>query len=280
MPTATDPRTRADLRRHYEVERELADRLRAAPAEARSALYRALYNELFARVPDHPQNVWKDSPEQQAARTAEQFRLLEPFLAPETAYLEIGAGDCHLARTVAGRVSRAYGADVSDQIASSVDRPANFELLITDGSHLPLPTGATTVAFSNMLVEHLHPDDFVTHLIEVHRVLAPGGVYVCRTPHRFAGPTDISGYFDREATGFHLKEYTAGELAARFRAAGFARVGFRARLKGRAVAAPAWGVKLVEAGLAVFPYRARRALSRSAPLRPLFATITVVARKG
>jgi SAM-dependent methyltransferase len=278
--STTDLRTLAALRRHYEVERELADRLRAAPADARPALYRELYNELFARVPDHPQNVWKDSPEQQAARTGEQFRLLEPFLAPGATYLEIGAGDCHLARTVARRVARAYGVDVSDQISASADRPANFDLLITNGTSVPLPDGTVTVAFSNMLVEHLHPDDFATHLSEVHRVLAPGGVYVCRTPHRFAGPTDISGYFDREATGFHLKEYTARELAARFRAAGFARVGFRARLKGRAVAAPAWGVKLIETGLTVLPYRARRALSRSAPFRPLFATLTVVARKG
>jgi SAM-dependent methyltransferase len=275
-----DARDAAALRRHYEVEKELADRLRAAPAEARPALYRSLYNELFDRVPDHPQNVWKDSAGQQAARTNEQLRLLGPFLPPETVYLEVGAGDCHLARTVAGRVRAAYGVDVSDLIAASADRPGNFELLLTDGTSIPLPDGRVTVAYSNMLVEHLHPDDFVRHLREVHRVLAPGGVYVCRTPHRFAGPTDISGYFDREATGFHLKEYSFRELDERFRAAGFPEVGVRARVKGRAVSSPVRMVRAAEAALGLLPYRPRKALCRSALLRPLFTTVTVVARKG
>jgi SAM-dependent methyltransferase len=280
VTATTDTRDRAALRRHYEVERELADRLRAAPADARPALYRALYNELFSRVPDHPQNVWKDSPAQQAARTGEQFRLLGPFLSAESTYLEVGAGDCHLARTVAGRVAKAYGVDVSDLISATDERPANFELLITDGTSVPLADAQVTVAYSNMLVEHLHPDDFATHLREIHRVLAPGGVYVCRTPHRFAGPTDISGYFDQEATGFHMKEYSFRELDTRFRTAGFRSVGIRARVKGKAIAAPTPLVRLAEVGLGILPYRSRKALSRSALLRPLFSTVTVVARKA
>ncbi|MCI0703403.1 MAG: class I SAM-dependent methyltransferase [Planctomycetia bacterium] len=277
--TVRDPRGLAALRRHYEVEKELADRLRAAPAEARPALYRSLYNELFARVPDHPQNVWKDSPTQQTARTNEQMRLLERFLTPETVYLEVGAGDCHLTRTVAGKVKAAYGVDVSDLISATDVRPANFDLLITDGTTIPLEASRVTVAYSNMLVEHLHPDDCVRHLQEVHRVLAPGGVYVCRTPHRFAGPTDISGYFDREATGFHMKEYSFREVDRLFRAAGFESVGVCARVKGKTIATPTLLVRMAEWGLGLLPYWPRKALSRSALLRPLFSTVTVVARK-
>lgn len=277
--TATQTRDLAALRRHYEIERELADRLRAATPEARQSLYRTVYNELFARVPDHPQNVWKETPEQQAARAVEQLPLIAPFLNPRSVYLEIGAGDCHLTRTVAGRVGFAYGLDVSDLISTSADRPANFEFLLSDGSNIPLADGRVTVAFSNMLVEHLHPDDFERHLREVYRVLAPGGVYVCRTPHRYTGPQDISQFFDREATGFHLKEYTFRELAARFRAAGFGSVGVRPRVKGRAVRFPAWAMRVGETALGLLPHAARHRACRSGLLRPLFGAVTVAGWK-
>jgi SAM-dependent methyltransferase len=276
---ASDTRDTGAIRRHYEVERELADRLRRAPAEARRELYRSVYNELFARVPDHPQNVRKETPAQQAARAAEQLRLLRPFLSTDSVYLEIGAGDGFVTRTVARHVRFAYGVDVSDVIAASADRPANFAQLISDGTGIPVADGRVTVAFSNMLLEHLHPDDVDRHLREVVRVLAPGGVYVCRTPHRYDGPQDISQYFDRDATGLHLKEYSFRELADRFRAAGFAAVGVRARVKGRAVPCPAWAMRAAEAALGLVPYRARKRLCQSTPLRPLFNCVTVVGRK-
>ena len=49
-----DSRSPDRIRAHYEIERELSDRLREAPAERRLALYGEVYDELFERVPDHP----------------------------------------------------------------------------------------------------------------------------------------------------------------------------------------------------------------------------------
>ncbi|HJZ60022.1 MAG TPA: class I SAM-dependent methyltransferase [Gemmataceae bacterium] len=276
--TTHDTRDPAALRRHYEVERELADRLRNSRPEDRQALYRAVYTELFARVPDHPQNMWKETPEQQTLRTAEQIGILRRYLTPQTVYLEVGAGDCSLTREVAGRVKFAYGVDVTDLLGGS-SRPANFELLMTDGATIPLANGLVSVAFSNMLIEHLHPDDFDRHLREVARVLRPGGVYVCRTPHRYTGPQDISQHFDAEATGLHLREYSFRELAARFRAAGFGSVGVRPRVKRRPIPFPAWAMRLSEAALGLLPSRTRKRVCRSPFLRPLFGAITVVGWK-
>jgi SAM-dependent methyltransferase len=267
------------LRRHYEIEKELADRLRAATPHERPALYRSVYDELFRRVPDHPQNVWKEGPEEQAARTAEQMGLLRPFLRPDGVYVEIGCGDGHLARTVAGRVRHAYGVDVSPVIAADTATPNYTPLYCRDGVSVTLPDAAAAVVFSNMLLEHLHPQDAVRHLAEVFRVLRPGGVYLCRTPHRFAGPTDISGHFDTEATGFHLKEYTLGELRPLFAQAGFASVRVKPRLKGRRLPVPTFAALAAEAVLALVPHRLRRSLARTPLLRPLFGTITVAAYK-
>src|SRR5262245_16108268 len=99
-----DPRNGRDaaaLRRHYLVERELADCLRRAGPAQRKALYRTVYDELFRRVPDHPQHSRKIDPVRHQARTAQQLRLLSPHLSPDKVYLEVGAGDCHLTMAVA-----------------------------------------------------------------------------------------------------------------------------------------------------------------------------------
>jgi SAM-dependent methyltransferase len=279
MTTTLERRDAAALRRHYEIEKELADRLRAAGPAERPALYRTVYDELFRRVPDHPQNVWKEGPGEQAARTAEQMGILRPFLRPDSVYVEIGCGDGHLARTVAGRVRHAYGVDVSPVIAADNVTPNYTPLYCRDGVSVTLPDAAATVVFSNMLLEHLHPDDAVRHLGEVFRILRPGGVYVCRTPHRFAGPTDISGHFDAEATGFHLKEYSVGEVRRLFGAAGFTPLRLKPRLMGRAVPAPMFAATAAEAVLGLLPHRLRRSLARTPLLRPLFGTITVAATK-
>ncbi|MBN9519682.1 class I SAM-dependent methyltransferase [bacterium] len=275
MPETRDT---AALRRHYEVETELAGRLRAAAPAERLRLYRDVYNELFRRVPDHPQNRWKVDDREQNRRVEEQLRLLARHLARDRVYLEIGAGDCQLARVVAGRVRYAYGVDVSDVISATDARPPNFAFLLSNGTAIPAPDGCAGVAFSNMLVEHLHPDDFGSHLLEVARVLAPGGVYVCRTPHRFSGPQDISQFFDRVATGLHLREYTFAELTTRFRAAGFASVRIEVPLKRRLFRCPGRLFRLLEAALGHVPHSLRTRLCRSVVFRPLFRTITVVAR--
>jgi hypothetical protein len=55
-------------------------------------------------------------------------------------------------------------------------------------------------------------------------VLRQNGTYLCVTPSRLNGPHDISKYFDDEATGLHIKEYTNAELQALFLAAEFFRL--------------------------------------------------------
>ena len=58
MPvTVIETRTREELRQHYDVERELADRLRTASKDERRTLYAEVYDELFKRVPLHPQHT-------------------------------------------------------------------------------------------------------------------------------------------------------------------------------------------------------------------------------
>jgi SAM-dependent methyltransferase len=251
-------RTPAQLRRHYEVERRLADRLRGSTREERARLYPELYDELFESVPDHPQLSWRADPRIRAARIEKNLRTIARFLPAGGTYLEIGAGDCALAARVTARAGVVYALEVSERIAASAQAPDNLELVITDGRSVPVAPGSVHVAFSDQLMEHLHPDDAVEQLTNIHRALAPGGVYLCVTPNRLSGPHDISRAFDPVATGFHLKEYTSRELAGLMRAAGFARVRSFATARGRTVTVPIVAALGLEAALGALGEPGRR----------------------
>src|SRR5262249_29869627 len=109
--------------------------------------------------------------------------------------------------------------------------------------------------------------------------LGAGGVYVCTTPHRYSGPHDVSKFFDDQASGFHLKEYTYHELRHMFRMTGFNATAACVGVKGRYFSLPDSAAVLAETALGRLPYSLRRLLCRSRPFRPLFGDITIVGRK-
>ncbi len=274
-----DPRPLELRRQHFEVERALADRLRNASREERRTLYRELYDELYRRVPHHPMLVRKATEEQRAAATAAQMRFLKPLVKPGIGFLEIGAGDCALSFEVARTAAHVVAIDVSDEITRTVDTPANFELRLTDGSSIPLAGDSVDVAFSHQTMEHLHPEDALDQLREIRRVLRPGGVYVCVTPHRLTGPHDISRDFDSVARGFHLKEYTVEELAGVFREAGFAKVDVIAAGKGRFVRLPVGALVALERAIGWLPHAWRRTIGHRFPFSALLLNVQLAGRK-
>jgi len=131
-----------------------------------------------------------------------------------------------------------------------------------------VPPGSVTVAYSNQLMEHLHPDDAREQLRNIFEALAPGGRYVCLTPNRLNGPHDVSRHFDETATGFHLKEYTIGELRTLFKQAGFSTVdlylGGKGFYRGFPLCLPP-----LRRGLSNLPISLRKAIARSLPVRAL-----------
>ncbi len=249
------------------IERELAARLRTADRDERRRSYSVLYDELFRRVSDHPLLTRKADAESLRIGVAERLRLLGPYLRSDANYLEIGPGDCTLAIAVACRVKNVYAVDVSEEIAAGVHLPKNTILVISDGSSIPVLEGSIDVAYSDQLMEHLHPDDAAEQLRNIYRALAPGGVYICITPNRLSGPHDVSRHFDEVATGFHLKEYTVRELSEIFRATGFRRLRVLAGARGFHVSCPTILIEFVESLLANLPGRLGRILGRGLPLR-------------
>lgn len=275
FPTAhgkKSTRNLEDLRRHYDVERDLADRLRASSAEERRALYGQIYNELFRRVPDHPQLTRKVSPELSRGKYLGEFRLIAKFITPDTRFLEIGAGDCALSLHVAGYVREVTALDVSDTILKDVKAPPNVRLLVFDGCNIPAEPGTIDVAYSNQVIEHLHPEDAALQLKSILRTLRPGGCYVCVTPNRLNGPHDISQFFDTVATGLHMKEYTYRDIDQFFRGLGFDHTRACIGVKGRFAALPVACIGVLESFLALLPTRLRLAIGRT----PLFEKLLII----
>ena len=218
-----EPRPIERVRHHFEVEKELAQRLMNAPREKRTELFRTMYGELFERVPDHPRLVRRDTEEDCRKAVAARMSLLKGHLEGVESFVEFAPGDCRLAFEVCKHVRRVDAIDISDQSGDSSDNPENFNLIVYDGYNVDLPVGAADMAFSYQFIEHLHPDDIPLHFEMAVKLLKPGGKYIFSTPHRFSGPHDISAHFCTTPEAFHLKEWTFRELADVARKAGFSK---------------------------------------------------------
>lgn len=187
-------------------------------------MYGDVYEELLRRVPHHPQLERKRDPARTTVGVQAQVRLVDRFLRKGMTFLEVGSGDCAVSISVARTAGVVFAVDVSTEIVSGLELPENVHVCLSDGTSIPVPDRSVDLAYSNQLMEHLHPDDALEQLRNIQLALVPGGGYLCLTPNKLTGPHDISKYFDDVATGFHLKEYTIAELRDLFLTAGFRRV--------------------------------------------------------
>lgn len=252
----TEVRSADLLRQHYEIEKELANRLRRSSKQERTHLYSEVYDEFFAKLTHLPQNA-----ENTAARSRQvslEAQALELFLTKDSVFLEIGAGDCALAVHLADKVHRSYAIEASVQATKNLQSQEDFELILTDSLSLPFADASIDVAYSCHFLEHLHPDDAYEHAAEVRRVLRSGGVYLCVTPNRLWGPHDISRYFDDTPTGFHLREYTHADLSQLFLRADFASTKVLCGVGQTPRVSSGWRYALAERVLDLFPIALRR----------------------
>jgi SAM-dependent methyltransferase len=249
-----------EIRRHYEFEKVLSNRLRQAPPEERKHLYTSLYDELFQNFP-YIITEQKDNSQYQE-------NLVGRFLSKDKTFLEVGPGEGRLLRRAAPRVKKAYALDVSNEITKKIESDSGIKVIISDGSNIPLEDESIDIIYSNQLMEHIHPDDAMVQLKNIFRVLAKGGLYVCITPSRFSGPHDISRQFDDVATGFHLKEYTVRELRDLFFKVGFKKVKLLVGY-GFYLPFPVWAALSLESFLEKLPPRWAKRLGRFYPVRIL-----------
>ena len=179
---------------------------------------------------------------------------------------------------VARFVEKVYAVDVSAVATRNPVHPENVEIITFDGINIPNNINNVNIAYSHQVMEHLHPDDAHSQLQSVYNVLKPGGLYVCLTPNRLCGPSDVSMYFDDEPTGFHMKEYLTIELTRLMRRVGFSKVRAYAGVRGHHVPVPHPFLASCEMLLSMLPHAPRRAIARTRLLTSLLG-IRLVATK-
>lgn len=277
---ARDSRTWEEIREHYQIEQELASQLINSTREERinGHLYTQVYNQLFQKVPHHPQLTRKSSPAIQTWIVNQRLQLLARFLSPEITYLEIGPGDCSLSLEVAKRVKQVYAVDVSTEITKLPNIPDNMEIFISDGCSIPVPKNTVNLAYSHQLMEHLHPDDALEQLSNIYQALADNSRYICITPNCYSGPHDVSRNFDQQATGFHLKEYKVSEMYEIFKKVGFSKILWVKSNGNIYLEIPInnisiYGIKFIEYLLNFLPYKLRKKIANT-PL--LFRGMTII----
>jgi len=258
------------------MEKKLAKSLLSANAHQRRRLYRQVYDEFFRKVP-FPNESEKDRIG--SGFVSGHVKLLNHFLKPDSTFLEIGPGDCSLSLAVTKSVRKVYAVDVSPKPSRSLHKPKNFHLIVADGVSVPVPKASVNIAFSSQVLEHIHPDDALSHLKNVHRALTETGLYIAITPNRLWGPHDVSQFFEDKAEGLHLKEYTVTELEKLFKTAGFSTVQLFIEVRGKVIRYPTFPVKVVEWCIQLLPPSVQKRVAKFAPFTLLLG-ILVIAEKG
>jgi ubiquinone/menaquinone biosynthesis C-methylase UbiE len=111
---------------------------------------------------------------ERAAALAERLESLVQFDGTERA-LDVGAGAGALAFALAPRVREVVAVELDEELAARAraDAPANVEVLVGDGEHLPFEAASFDFAGTLRTLHHTHrPELLVAELVRVTR---PGG---------------------------------------------------------------------------------------------------------
>src|SRR5215475_4629785 len=110
---ANERRTYQEVEEHYLLEKQLARRLMTVSSEERRKSYSAVYDELFRRLPTHPQNLQKSDSQTSRSYGLLQWEKIKNLVVPNSVFAEVGTGDCALSFEVASHVKKVYAINVS-----------------------------------------------------------------------------------------------------------------------------------------------------------------------
>lgn len=125
-------------------------------------------------------------------------RLILPYARPGTTILEIAPGHGRWTETLSQRAGRLILVDLSptciDSCRQRLSDRARLETFVTDGRSLP-PTveSAVDLVWSFDSFVHIAAADIQQYLVEIHRVLRPGGAAVIHHANRWHATLRLAG---------------------------------------------------------------------------------------
>jgi len=163
---------------------------------------------------------------QRAAALAAHLEELLPPLTGDERALDVGAGTGAFAFAIAPRVREVVAVEIDEELAARArdDAPANVEVVVGDGEHLPFEAFSFDLSGSLRTLHHTKRPELL--IAELARVTKPGGTILvadqlapsdplaafeltrfehARDPSttRVLADTDLRGLFD--ANGLHLR---------------------------------------------------------------------------
>lgn len=271
----------SDMLDHWECERQMRHELLSSSRDSRVAVFERCYSTLYSRFP------WLNSA---PPRATNEFRSWHSIVGSRKQRIfEVGSGKGDLIDSLSALGHDCTATEITSQRGERWSS-AVVRWVSCDGIHLDRDQDPASydVVISNQVIEHLHPDDIVSHFTSACKILRPRGRYIFATPHCSVGPADVSVLFGcRSPEGMHLKEYTYRELAEICRTSGFGKMECIFRLPARydrfaptAASRVYFTYQLVvEPLLALVPAPMRRSFALSARALLFSPNIFIVAHK-
>lgn len=206
------------IRKLYNIERKFRKLIEAAESpQKRAELYTEVYDELY--------NLY-------GKYVGFDPELITKYKAwfKNMVVIDFGCGLGRSTELLSKYAKVVYGIEASrvccESAKSKYENLENVGFRLSSDCLLPFDDRSIDCVYSSDILEHLHPDDLLTHLREVYRVLKTRGHYLFFTPGSRSGPHDSTKAFYPQgkgfkSTGLHIKEYTFGELTEILREVGY-----------------------------------------------------------
>lgn len=212
-------------KKEFEIRKKYHRRILAEDsAEEREKLYEKAYDRLYKFNK-------KYYPKQEKFGYVDKQIYCYRKIIENGVAVDYGCGYGYSTTDLAKFARKVYGIESNNHVIEQAkhihSKYKNVTFCKSIGFNIPIPDESVDVVYSNDFIEHLHPDDLITHLKEILRILSPKGCYICITPNRKYGPFDITEAFlprGSEPQGMHLKEYSYKELVQIFRDNGFGKI--------------------------------------------------------
>lgn len=120
--------------------------------------------------------------------------FLQKFVVYDATVMDIAAGHCEFINTII--CNKKYAVDINPRIKKYAGH--DVTVIICDAQKLPKKlTGKIDVVFMGCFLEHLSSKDAIIKvLLEIKRVLTPGGKLLILNPNIRFSPADYWDYFD------------------------------------------------------------------------------------